>query len=90
MGKLKDVIASIACALLIPYLGGQAVIRAQISDVERALDRAVQLHQAGDVSGAITQYKAILAQHPGRVDVRSNLGAAFAQLGRFEEAIAEY
>jgi tetratricopeptide (TPR) repeat protein len=42
------------------------------------------------VSGAITLYKAILTQHPGRGDVRSNLGAAFAQLGRFEEAIAEY
>ena len=90
MGKVKDVIVSIACALLIPGLGGQASIRAQSGDVERALDRAVQLHQAGDVSGAITQYKAILALHPGRMDVRSNLGAAYAQLGRFEEAIAEY
>lgn len=90
MGKLKEVIVSIACALLIPSLGAQVAIRAQSSDVERALDRAVQLHQAGDVSGAITQYKAILARHPGRMDVRSNLGAAFAQLGRFDEAIAEY
>ncbi|HEV8488023.1 MAG TPA: tetratricopeptide repeat protein [Blastocatellia bacterium] len=90
MSKVKDVIVSIACALLIPGLTGQSSIRAQSGDVERALDRAVQLHQAGDVSGAITQYRAILALHPGRMDVRSNLGAAYAQLGRFEEAIAEY
>jgi tetratricopeptide (TPR) repeat protein len=90
MGKLKEVIVSIACALLMPGLGGQAFIRAQSADAERALDRAVELHRAGDVVGAIIQYKAILAKDPARTDVRSNLGAAFAQLGRFEEAIAEY
>ena len=35
-------------------------------------------------------YLAILATHPARVDVRSNLGAAYSALGRYEEAIEQY
>jgi len=90
MGKLKAVIILLACALLISTLGGQGDIQAQSDDADRAFDRALELHKSGDVLGAIREYQAILAQHPGRVDVRSNLGAAYAQLGRFQEAIAEY
>ena len=35
-------------------------------------------------------YLAILATHPARVDVRSNLGAAYSALGRYEQAIEQY
>ena len=59
-------------------------------DVEREFERATQLHQSGDLEGAVRAYLAILATHPARVDVRSNLGAAYSALGRYEDAIAEY
>jgi tetratricopeptide (TPR) repeat protein len=60
------------------------------TDVERAFARATELHQSGDVEGAIRGYQAILVSHPNRADVRSNLGAAYARLGRYEDAIKEY
>lgn len=59
-------------------------------DVEREFQRATQLHQNGDLEGAIRAYLAILAKHPERVDVRSNLGAAYSGLGRYEKAIDQY
>src|SRR4030095_10870414 len=59
-------------------------------DVDRAFAQATQLHQSGDMQGAIRAYQAILTSHPQRVDVRSNLGAAYARLGRYEEAIEQY
>jgi tetratricopeptide (TPR) repeat protein len=58
--------------------------------VDRAFARATQLHESGDIQGAIRGYQAILASHPQRVDVRSNLGAAYSRLGRYEEAIEQY
>jgi tetratricopeptide (TPR) repeat protein len=67
-----------------------AVIAQSGADVEDAFARATQLHQAGDIEGAIRGYESILAKHPERVDVRSNLGAAYSRLGRYEEAIAQY
>jgi tetratricopeptide (TPR) repeat protein len=59
-------------------------------DVDRAFARATQLHESGDIQGAIRGYQAILVAHPQRVDVRSNLGAAYSRLGRYEEAIEQY
>ncbi|HSE24514.1 MAG TPA: tetratricopeptide repeat protein [Pyrinomonadaceae bacterium] len=59
-------------------------------DVEDAFARATQLHQTGDIEGAIRAYQSILVKHPERVDVRSNLGAAYSRLGHYEEAIASY
>src|SRR5215213_6514830 len=58
--------------------------------VEREFERATQLHQSGDLQGAVRAYVAILATHPARVDVRSNLGAAYSALGRYEDAIEQY
>jgi len=58
--------------------------------VEREFERATQLHQSGDLQGAVRAYLAILTRYPARVDVRSNLGAAYSALGRYEEAIQEY
>jgi tetratricopeptide (TPR) repeat protein len=60
------------------------------SAIDRDFDRATQLHQSGDLQGAVRGYLAILANHPARVDVRSNLGAAYSALGRYEEAIDQY
>ena len=60
------------------------------SDPEQIFSHAVELHQAGDIQGAIREYEAFLAIRPQRVDARSNLGAAYARLGRYEQAIVEY
>src|SRR5271165_2231487 len=59
-------------------------------DPERILQQAIALHQAGDLEHAIPQYRAYLKLRPGRVDARSNLGAALASTGRYAEAIAAY
>jgi tetratricopeptide (TPR) repeat protein len=63
------------------------------SDVERsdeAFAKGVALHQAGDIIGAIDAYEEALKLTPWRLDARSNLGAAFVRLGRFEQAVAQY
>ena len=57
---------------------------------EAILRHAIQLHQGGDVEGAVREYRAYLEQNPDSVMARSNLGAALARLGRYEEAIGEY
>lgn len=58
--------------------------------VEQEFARATQLHQSGDLEAAVRAYVAILEKHPARVDVRSNLGAAYSALGRYEQAIEQY
>jgi tetratricopeptide (TPR) repeat protein len=57
---------------------------------DEAFAKGVALHQGGDIIGAIDAYEQALKLTPGRLDARSNLGAAFARLGRFEEAIGHY
>jgi tetratricopeptide (TPR) repeat protein len=64
--------------------------QAGASDVDAAFERATQLHQSGDLEGAVRAYLSILAANPKRADVRSNLGAAYSRLGRYEEAIGQY
>src|SRR5829696_7965769 len=79
-------------SILIVLLLAWTAVPAQDSSaaVEREFERATQLHQNGDLQGAVRAYLAILATHPARVDVRSNLGAAYSALGRYEEAIEQY
>ncbi len=71
-------------ALLIATLTGQA------RPAGCALDRAIQLHQAGDLPGAIREYQACIAVEPNRVEARSNLGAVLVKLGRYQDAIDQY
>ncbi len=54
------------------------------------LARGMELHQAGDLLGAIDAYKGSLALEPGRADALSNLGAAYVRLGQFDDAIQQY
>ena len=63
---------------------------AQEGDVDALLSRAVVLQQTGDLSGAAALYVQVLRVVPAAARVRSNLGAAYAGLGRFDEAIVEY
>src|SRR5690349_19131497 len=74
--------------VLVALFAGQ--VCAQDGAVDQAFERAVQQHQSGDLQGAVQGYLAILEKHPARVDVRSNLGAAYSALGRYEEAIEQY
>ena len=57
---------------------------------EEAFARGVALHQANDVLGAIEAYEECLALDPGRVEARSNLGAALVRLGRYGPAVEQY
>src|SRR4051794_30953587 len=59
-------------------------------DFERLFTRAMELHQAGDLLGAIDTYKAALSIAPDRADALSNLGAAYAKLGQFDDAVKQY
>jgi tetratricopeptide (TPR) repeat protein len=70
-------------------LSGPALY-AQGLDAQALLARAVALHQSGDTLGAIEYYEAALEKDPGRLEARSNLGAAYAQLGRYAEAVEHY
>src|SRR6516225_12349618 len=59
-------------------------------DFDRLFLRAMELQQAGDLFGAIEAYKSALAIQPDRGDAHSNLGAAYAKLGQFDDAVKEY
>jgi tetratricopeptide (TPR) repeat protein len=78
--------------LLLPLLALLAAFpsAAQETDVSSLLSRAVVLHQTGDLEGAAALYVQVLRAAPGASRVRSNLAAAYAGLGRFDEAIVEY
>jgi tetratricopeptide (TPR) repeat protein len=87
--KLGARVASLALLILPPFIV-DAPAQAKLTSVDSAFERATRLHEAGDIEGAVRGYLAILASHPERVDVRSNLGAAYSRLGRYEDAIAQY
>jgi tetratricopeptide (TPR) repeat protein len=59
-------------------------------DVDALFAHAVELHQAGDLLGAVEAYQAVLKHTPDRIDARSNLGAAYVRLGRYTEAVDQY
>ncbi len=78
--------------IIVAVLVLTATLQAQTpkSSADEIFVRAVKLHQSGDLENAIQQYQLFLAQRPDRTDARSNLGAVFAKLGRFQEAIEQY
>ena len=47
-------------------------------------------HRAGDLNGAVPEYRQFLQMHPEATPIHIDLGAALAGLGRYEEAISEY
>jgi tetratricopeptide (TPR) repeat protein len=63
---------------------------AQPDTPEAILKRALGLHQAGDIDGAIQAYKKYLAARPDSPMALSNLGAAYARIARYEDAITQY
>jgi tetratricopeptide (TPR) repeat protein len=71
-------------------MSGAQLRAAESQDAQSVFDRAVQLHQKGDLEGAIRVYLSFLEVHPDQPAVRSNLGAAYARLGRYTEGIEQY
>jgi tetratricopeptide (TPR) repeat protein len=67
-----------------------APVAGQEPDLDAVLSRAVELHQSGDLAGASALYVQVLTAVPSAWRVRSNLGAAWAGLGRYEDAIDQY
>ena len=81
-------------SLVLALLLGAPTVSAQQTPAAQEFDtlvaRAIQLHEAGDVLGAIDAYGAALRIQPEHPGVRSNLGAAYVKLGKFDEAIEQY
>jgi tetratricopeptide (TPR) repeat protein len=85
--------AAIWCATLVPAAAQAPTptpVRAPTPDAAELMARAVALHQAGDIVGAVDAYRQVLKLVPDSAGVHSNLGAALSHLGRYEEAIEEY
>jgi len=75
--------------LLLTGLSGLSV-QAQPDRWEPILKHAIELHQAGDVEGAIDAYRNYLTGRPNSPLALSNLGAAYAKTGRYLDAVAQY
>ena len=86
----KVVTATLPLLLFGVMLVSSVSAQTQQDPVEAAFARAIQKHQSGDLEGAAKEYEALLVNHPSRVDVRSNLAAAYSGLGRYEDAISQY
>jgi len=70
---------------------GAGVLYAQASQSpQELLKQAIASHQAGKLDDAVRDYRAFLGIYPDVVQVRSNLGAALAAQGHYQEAILEY
>jgi len=81
--------ALVWCAGLVLSIAGHACCQ-EASAADTVLRHAIQLQQAGDIGGAVSEYRKYLDQVPDNAMARSNLGAALARAGHFQEAIVEY
>jgi tetratricopeptide (TPR) repeat protein len=77
-------------ALVVGLLAGRATPAQESVEAEALLSRAVVLHQSGDLEGAAALYVQVLRAFPEAARIRSNLGAAYAGLGRYDEATEQY
>ncbi len=76
-----------AALLFVAFFSG--ILAAQ-TDTDRLLKQAVDEQQRGDLAAAVRDYRKVLASRPGQVEIEVNLGAALAQMGKFDDAIAAY
>lgn len=63
---------------------------AQQPGAEQLFREALAAQQRGDTDTAVAKYKELLKLRGDIPEVRANLGAALARVGRFEEAIEQY
>ena len=69
---------------------GAAAVTPQRPGADTLLAQAVELHQAGDILGAIAAYESALKLQPDNAGAHSNLGAALVRLGRYDAAVEHY
>jgi len=82
-------IRPLICALLVIVPFGRARAAQDERSPQDLLKEAESLQQAGKLDQAIEDYRLILKRYPDVASVRSNLGAALAGAGRYQEAIAQ-
>jgi serine/threonine-protein kinase HipA len=83
-------VAALTQAAPVPSAAQTGPVIPKAPDADALLAQAVQLHEAGDLFGAVTNYEAYLKSDANNAGVRSNLGAAYVRLGRVAEGVAEY
>jgi len=90
--RYLPVVAALALVLAptIDARARQTPVAAPAKDATTLFRQAIELHQAGDVLGAIESYKAVLNLEPAHAGARSNLGAAYVRLGRYADAVEQY
>src|SRR5215510_10438052 len=84
------VIQPTLCGFFVFLLSAAATLGQVPRNPQELLKEAISLHQAGKLGQAIADYRLFLEQYPNMAQVRSDLGAALAGAGRYEEAITEY
>lgn len=77
--------ALVALASLTPYVSAE-----QDSSPESLYKQAIEADDHGDVQKAIALYRELLRRQPDSVEARTNLGAALAKTGRYDEAVTQY
>lgn len=75
---------------LLAFLLATTALAQTPQQLQQLVQDAMQKQQAGDLEGAVTEYRQFLKLHPEATAIHSNLGAALVGLGRFEEALPEY
>lgn len=88
--RLTRVVDRISGCIAVLLACWSFLAQAQTTTPERLFQQAVDAQQRGDDVTAVNKYKALLRMHPEAVAVRVNLGAALAQLKRFDESIEQY
>ena len=70
--------------------GPTAFAAAQEQSAEKLYGEANRAYDRGDVPQAISLYQQVVLLQPDSIPARSDLGAALAHVGRYEEAIVQY
>ena len=63
---------------------------AQSPNPQQLFHDALAAQQRGDDPLAVRKYQELLKHYPDSIEVRANLGAAFARLKRYDDAIEQY
>lgn len=66
------------------------VLYLALQSPQEQLREAIRLHQAGQAEAAIPLYEQFLEKRPEVAEIRSNLGAAYAAVGRYADAQKQY
>jgi tetratricopeptide (TPR) repeat protein len=75
---------------IVALLIAAGAVCAQAPDPQQLFHNAVAAQQRGDNALAVREYQQLLKSYPNALEVRANLGAALAELHRYDEAIEQY